>query len=93
MDGEFEIVDIVEVTGRCGLFVCRTKPNPEIPNDTGKIFEANPAWTREAKQRLLKNKEKYIGKWLHVQYETLSLTGVPLKPIGKLTYDSPDERH
>lgn len=84
-DGEFEIVDVVEVANRCGLFVCKT---PE-----GKIFEANPAWTNEAKRRLLKLKDKYIGKWLHVQYEKLSLNGIPLKPIGKLTHDSPHERH
>jgi ATP-dependent DNA ligase len=83
-DEEFIVVDIMEVSGGLGLFVCKT--------DKGQIFEVTPAWTHPRRKFLLENKESYIGKWLHVTFEKYSLDGIPLKPIGRLTYDSRRER-
>lgn len=82
-DHEFEIIDINEGYNKTGIFVCKTSE--------GKIFEATPAWTTPAKQVLLKRREHYIGRWVQVEYETLSREGVPLKPVGKLTTEKKDD--
>ncbi len=79
MDDEFVIIDVSEGHDATGIFVCKT--------EDGNIFEATPAWTKERKKYLLKNKEKYIGKYLTVEYEKLSREGTPLKPSGKCTRD------
>ncbi len=84
LDEEFEIVDIQEVSGQMGQFVCKT--------EEGKIFEVTPAWTHEAKRRLLLNSEYYIGRWLHVTFEKYSNDNIPIPPIGHLTYGSKTER-
>lgn len=39
------------------------------------------------KRYLLRNKEKYIGKWLTVEFEKYSKDKIPLKPTGKCTRD------
>lgn len=80
---EFEIVDVAEGSGKCGIFVCKTHQ--------GAIFEATPSWTSSRKRVLLRNKEDYIGRWLTVEFEKYSNDGVPLKPIGKLTHDAKDK--
>jgi DNA ligase 1 len=77
LDDEFEIVDVVEVSRGHGLFVCKT--------EEGRIFECNPAWTHERKKALVKKREEYIGRWLHVKFEKYSLNGIPLKPVGGTT--------
>lgn len=82
-DGEFEIVDVVEVSRGCGLFVCRT--------NEGQAFECNPAWTTEAKRTLLRRKEYYTGRFLKVTFEKYSDKGIPLKPIGHETMERPDK--
>lgn len=83
LDSEFEIIDISEGYNKTGIFVCKT---PE-----GGIFEATPAWTTHRKQVLLRNKELYIGRWLTVEYESLSRDNIPLKPVGKATRE--DKNH
>jgi len=83
-DDEFEIVAVMEVSGGLGLFVCKTAE--------GNIFDVTPAWTHLARKKLLEKKEEYIGKWLHVTFEKYSVHGIPLKPIGRTTYDSRRER-
>jgi DNA ligase-1 len=84
LDDEFEIVDVQEVTGTQGQFVCKT---PE-----GRIFEVTPAWTHSAKRKLLTNKEYYIGRFLHVRFEKYSRDGIPIPPVGHLTYATKEER-
>lgn len=74
-DAEFEIIDIVEAYDSTGTYVCRT--------EDGNIFEATPKMTKDRKRYLLREKRRYIGKMLTVEYETLSKDGTPLKPIGK----------
>lgn len=77
MDDEFEIIDVVEAYNQMGTFVCKTKE--------GNIFEATPSWTTDRKRWLLRNKEKYIGKMLTVEFEKYSKDKVPLKATGKAT--------
>lgn len=82
LDDEFEVIDVSEGYGSTGIFVCKT--------EEGAIFEATPAWTRDRKRRLLVHKEKYIGKMVTVEYETLSRDGIPLKPVAKNTRHKDD---
>jgi len=83
MDAEFEIIDISEGHGNTGIFVCRTSD--------GKIFEATPAWTNERKRYLLRARDKYIGRWVTVEYEKMSKDQIPLKPVAKCTREKPEE--
>ena len=83
LDDEFKIIDISEGYNQTAIFVCTTSDD--------KVFEATPAWTTERKKWLLRNKEKYIGKWVTVEYEKLSLDGIPLKPVGKCTREAKDD--
>lgn len=76
-DAEFEIIDVNEGHEATGIFVCKTKD--------GGIFEATPSWPADKKRFLLRNKEKYIGKWLTVEFEKYSKDKIPLKPTGKTT--------
>jgi ATP-dependent DNA ligase len=75
-DDEFEIIDVSEGYGKTGIFVCKT--------EDGNIFEATPAWTAERKRYLLRNKEKYIGRFVTVQFEKY-YKGTPLKTVAKCT--------
>lgn len=80
-DHEFEIIDVRESYDGA-VFICKT--------EAGVTFDCNPAWTKTAKRQALSKKEYYISRWLRVEYEKLSAEGRPLKPIGKLTYESKD---
>lgn len=77
IDSEYEIVDVVECHDKTGLFVCKT--------ESGKIFDVDPAWTKDAKKLLLIKKDYYIGRMLTVRYEKLSRDGVPIPAKGHET--------
>ena len=77
LDAEFKCIDVSEGYDKTGIFVCQT--------ESGVIFEATPAWTTRHKQHLLINKDKYIGRYVTVEYERLSRDGSPLKPTAKAT--------
>lgn len=74
-DAEFEIVDVIEATGRdagTSVMVLRTSDGNE--------FNAKPQGSRELRAEYLKNRRKIIGKWATVQYQGLSDDGVPRFP-------------
>lgn len=83
LDAEFEIIDISEGYNKTGIFVCCTEDN--------QIFEATPAWTVDRKRHLLRNKDRYIGRYVTVEYEKMSRDGVPLKPVAKTTREVVDK--
>lgn len=73
-DAEFEIVDVVEATGRdagTAVFVCKCK---------GGEFNVKPQGTRELRAEYFKNGDKLIGKKVTVQYQGLSDDGIPRFP-------------
>jgi len=77
IDEEFEIVGGTEGTGLdkgCVIFRVKNKDNHE--------FNVKPKGTRESRQEILQNIEKYIGKELTVRYQELSEDGVPIFPVG-----------
>lgn len=74
-DAEFEIVDVVEATGRdagTSIMVLKTSE--------GKEFNAKPQGSRELRAMYLRNKKSLIGKWATVQFQGLSDDGVPRFP-------------
>ena len=82
LDAEYEIVDVVEAHDKTGLFVCKT--------ESGQIFDVDPAWTKDAKQLLLKRKEYYIGRMLTVRFEKFSRDGIPIPAKGHETRTKKD---
>lgn len=74
-DAEFEIIDVIEATGRdagTSVMVLRTSDGNE--------FNAKPQGSRELRAEYLKNRKSIIGKWATVQYQGLSDDGVPRFP-------------
>ena len=73
-DAEFEIIDVVEATGRdagTAVFVCKCK---------GGEFNVKPQGTREIRAEYFENAKRLIGKMVTVQYQGLSDDGIPRFP-------------
>ena len=77
-DKEFEVIGSYEGEGTTyeGMItlLCKTKE--------GKEFGCNPKGTHAFKQSLWKNRDKLVGTWWTVRYQTLSDSGVPIFPVG-----------
>ena len=74
-DEEFEVLDIVEATGRdkgTGIFILKTKE--------GKVFKARPQGNKVLRASYLLNRSKLIGKYCTVKYQELSTYGIPRFP-------------
>lgn len=73
-DLEFEIVDVVEATGRdagTAIFVCKCG---------GGEFNVKPQGSRELRADYFKNAKRLIGKMVTVQYQGFSDDGIPRFP-------------
>lgn len=73
-DKEFEIVDVVEATGRdagTAIFVCKCE---------GGEFNVKPQGTRELRHEYWVNKDSLIGKMVTVQYQGVSDDKIPRFP-------------
>ena len=76
LDEEFKIVGITEGVGnRSGMFGYAT-----LAKD-GKTFDANARGNEELYAKILKNKQKYIGKMATVRYQNLTPDGIPRFPV------------
>jgi DNA ligase-1 len=79
MDAEFELVDILEGLGN---WSGKAKSALlKLPN--GETFNAGITGTMEFCEKLLKNKDKYIGKPTTVNFFQYTTAGVPLFPRVK----------
>lgn len=45
-------------------------------------FKVKPKGTKEHRQGILKDIDRWLGEWLTVEFESYSKTGVPTKPVG-----------
>ena len=73
-DAEFEIIDVVEATGRdagTAIFVCKCE---------GGKFNVKPQGSRELRTEYFNNRKALIGKMVTVQYQGLSDDGIPRFP-------------
>lgn len=74
-DNEYKIVDIVKAErADWGVLICK------LPN--GKCFRVSAPGTNFNKQRILHEKEKYIGKMVTVEYAELTNDGVPFHGVA-----------
>eukprot|EP00796_Vickermania_ingenoplastis_P010477 gene10477-7282_t len=86
-DAEFKVVDVVPGEGKfknsLGAFVCVTKD--------GQQFNAPPKVSMPQRQRMWKQRNMYIGKWLTIQYQELSSQDIPRFPIAKCVRGGDDQ--
>lgn len=77
-DDEFEIIGSYEGEGTTyeGLitFLCKTSDGVE--------FGCNPKGTRESKQRMWKDRDAYVGRFLTVRYQGYTDEGSLVFPVG-----------
>jgi len=74
---EFEIVGAEEGVGKAAgqaTFMCETTE--------GKRFGCRCIGTDEDRREQWTNRQRYVGKWLTVKYQTLSDDGIPVFPVG-----------
>lgn len=78
-DAEYEIVGFVEGKGKLanslGAMLCQTKD--------GTRFTVSPSITEDMRRQVWRKQQAYLGKMLTVQFQGLSVHGVPRFPIGK----------
>jgi len=78
-DGEFEVKSFdIDKNGH-PVFHCYIN---NIHVGTNCTFKVKPKGTNEERLTMASKASSYIGKWLKVEYECLSKSGVPLKPVG-----------
>lgn len=70
---EFKVVGYVLDKNQQPVFTCTSSGGP---------FKVKPKGTAEQRKAIADNADNWIGKWLTVEYETLSKDGIPLKPVG-----------
>lgn len=73
-DAEFEVVDFALDKHSHPIFVCKTT--------SGNTFKVKPKGTNDQRLALANIANTKIGKWLKVEFETLSKNGTPQKPVG-----------
>ena len=79
VDGEFEVLDIIEGGGRfkgASIFVCKATET--------ETFTVVPEGDMEYRRSLYENREDLLSttKYLTVRYQELSASGVPIFPVG-----------
>jgi DNA ligase-1 len=82
-EGEFEITDVEEATGRdagTAIFICET--------DEGEEFNVRPMGTRAVRAEYLDNfYDKYLGKYLTVRHQGWTDDGKPFHARGVIIRD------
>lgn len=85
-DSEFEIVDVLEATGRdkgTAVFVCMAT----LKDGSVSKFNARPEGTKELRTSYFNDRKKLIGKMLTVRFQKLSDDGIPIFPVGVIVRD------
>lgn len=75
LEDEFEVSGYNLDKNGHAVFMCLT------PQDAG--FKVKLKGTNEERLAMAAEADSYIGKYLNVEYETLSKDGIPLKPVGQ----------
>ncbi len=73
-DDEFEVVDVIPSKWNWGVLVCK------LP--TGATFKVAAPGTISEKEKVLQNKQAYIGNHVTVEYAHLTKDKVPFHPVA-----------
>lgn len=79
MDDEFKVKGVETSKDDWAILVC------ELPN--GKTFNVAAPGTMPEKQRVLDEREKYIGRWLNVEFAEYTADGKPFHPVANYWRD------
>ena len=79
LDSEFEVKSFDLDKNGHAVFHCWVS-NIHVGDNTS--FKVKLKGTNEERLAMAAEAKSYIGKWLKVEYETLSKDGIPLKPVG-----------
>jgi len=95
-DDEFAIVDVWEDNNGNAMFTVEARDGQQLTcNDhvvTGTYqFGCTPKRPHIIRKAMLVNREKYIGKWITVKYQDLTVDNVPSFPVGLALRDCDDE--
>lgn len=74
MDDEFTVIDVLKSKDGWGILVC------QLPN--GDTFKASAPGTVYEKEYVLRNKDKYIGKRVTIEFAEYTSDGKPFQPIA-----------
>ena len=74
-DSEFEVVNIFESNDGWGVLECMA--------DNGRMFRVSAPGSMSEKTRYLIDSEKFIGKFVTVEYSQLTKDGIPFHPVAK----------
>lgn len=74
-DAEFMVVDIIASKDGWAILSCTTKE--------GKRFEASAPGTMKEKEQILKEKEKYIGAFVNIEFPEYTPDGKPFQPVAR----------
>jgi len=73
-DDEYEVVDVIPSADGWGVLVCRTKE--------GQTFNVSAPGNIQEKTEILQNKDLYIGKFVTVEYFSLTKELKPFHPVA-----------
>ena len=76
IDDEYEIIGISESKDGWAILECK------LP--TGGSFSVSAPGSIMEKKKVLTQKEKYIGRWVTVQYAELTKDGIPFHPVATM---------
>lgn len=79
LDDEFKVIGYDLDKNNHVVFKCTIDSRPH--KDPG-VFKVKLKGTNEERLAMAAEADNYIGKFLKIEYETLSKDGIPLKPVG-----------
>lgn len=95
-DDEFKIIDIWEDKDGNAMFTCETAVGKALACNgrvvsTRKEFHCTPKRSHSLRKEMLQSPWEYIGKWLTVKYQDLTIDEIPTFPVGLDVRECDDE--
>ena len=86
-DDEFRIIDVWEDLNGNAMFKCETTIGQKLSSEDHIVehsltFDVTPKRTHDERKEMLNNRESYIGSWLTVKYQALTIDKLPQFPVG-----------